>query len=371
MRKLFLFCAMIMLVLASAPEAEAQLFGKKKRNSASRRASRYSGARVPFSNQMKYFGVGFSVSAFNYFGDLSPIGNASVQNVSFTRPGFGIHAFQRINSLMFVRANFNVGLLEADDAVNADINDIEARYRYARNLQFRNWVKELSFDVTVDLFGHLGRYRDRVPFTPYFSAGVGIFHHNPQGLVPEFDLNGNPLPNAGNWVDLQPLGTSGQNVGFDGLEPYSRIGISIPVGVGVRARLTQGLDFWFEVTYHHTFTDFLDDAGATYADLGAFGNDELARALSDRSNEATAVGSGQPRDLETVGSFLNTQTYTSAIDGQSYTVFGGYGRPGPGNFRGNPDQPDVFILTSMRISYIFGSGSLFGKNTAGGGRRFR
>ena len=83
-------------------------------------------------------------------------------------------------------------------------------YRYQRNLSFRNRVKELSVVASFDLFENDATYISRVKWTPYAFLGVSAFLHNPQGLVPENDLNGNPLPQAGEWVDLQPLGTEGQ-----------------------------------------------------------------------------------------------------------------------------------------------------------------
>ena len=83
-------------------------------------------------------------------------------------------------------------------------------YRYQRNLSFRNRIKELSVVASFDLFQNSGMYINRVKWTPYGFLGVAALLHNPQALAPATDLNGNPLAEAGKWVDLQPLGTEGQ-----------------------------------------------------------------------------------------------------------------------------------------------------------------
>ena len=99
----------------------------------------------------------------------------------------------------------------------------------------------------------------RVNLTPYFLVGIAGFHHNPQAQVPsEYVLPANTaptaFPNAGEWVDLQPLGTEGQNselLSTDanfGIKPYSLWQISIPIGIGARYRLADALDISFDIS---------------------------------------------------------------------------------------------------------------------------
>ena len=70
---------------------------------------------------------------------------------------------------------------------------------------------------------------------------------------PATDLAGNPMPNAGEWVDLQPLGTEGQHSDQQegdanyGTKPYKRLQIAIPGGIGARFRLNEVFDISAEI----------------------------------------------------------------------------------------------------------------------------
>jgi hypothetical protein len=236
------------------------------------------------------------------------------------------------------------GAVKGSDNVSADQGDIgNGLYRHQRNLSFRNRIKELSVVASFDLFQNSATYISRANWTPYGFVGVAAFLHNPQALAPETDLNGNPLPEAGQWVDLQPLGTEGQNATLQagdanlGSKPYKKLQIAIPMGVGARFRLNEILDFSFEIGFRYLFTDYFDDVSKSYVDLGVFGNDELARAMSYRSSEVVTP----------------TFNYT-ARDGNNYSVVPGYGHEFPGNIRGNSDDRDIFMVTTLKITYILG-----------------
>ena len=128
----------------------------------------------------------------------------------------------------------------------------------------------------------------------------------------------------------------------------------------MRIRLPDNFNFSFEIGYRHTFTDYIDDVSRSYVDLGLLDSD-LARALSDRSMEATGAVSGQARDLALIDAAQGTTTYNSG--GAAYTVYRGFGqgRPAegsdPGNIRGNKSDNDIYIVTSFQISYILGTGA--------------
>ena len=302
---------------------------------------RLSGSRYTINK--KYTSVGISLNAINYFGDLAPKEDIFSTNISFTRPDFGIWISRRLGPRFSVRGSFNWGRLKGDDFESADPNDENAVYRYIRNLQFRNDIKELSVVGIVDLFENPRTFRTRRPFNPYVFAGVAVFHHNPKALVPEIDQNtGNTFPNAGEWVDLQPLRTEG--------EDYKKIQIAIPFGVGFRFRLEERWDLALEVGYRHLFFDRIDDVSGNYVDLGTLDSD-LARALSDRSREPVAVESGDTRVFTPPA----TATYVGA-DGNTYTTFGGYGNPDPSNIRGDKDDNDIYIVTGIHLSYILSTG---------------
>lgn len=361
-RNLSLLIVTFLLVLVSAP-ADAQLFGGNSANKRSKIAN-FKGQKRKFDKYKRYVSVGASVNSLNYFGDLAPLNRFASTDISFTRPGIGLHGSQRFGPRFTVRGDFTWGVLRGDDFSSADPFDNNARYRYVRNLHFRNFVKELSGGVMFDLWENKGNYVTRKNWTPYAFLSVGVFHHNPKALAPDFDLSGNPLPEAGTWVALRPLGTEGQfsNLPEDhpnfGARPYSLLQFVIPFGLGVRYKLNNAFDISFEMGYRFTFTDYLDDVSKHYVDLGHL-NSPLAKAMSDRTGEAVHAISRNPRNFDVINAITNPYSYVG-VDGRIYNTRAGYGHDHPDNVRGNRTDNDVYIITSIKLSYIIGA-SLVGR----------
>jgi hypothetical protein len=317
------------------------------------RISNYRGGIKTFANK-RYVGIGGGINLLNYFGDLSPKSNILSTDLSFTRPGLSFFVEYKYAPRFTWIATLSYGNISGDDFESADPNDDLAKYRYIRNLQFRNNILELSLIGKTDLFTNRGTYLSRPGVNPYLLIGLGVFYHNPKAKAPETDQQGNPVDGAGTWVALQPLGTEGQYSEFYDVKPYSRIQISLPVGLGISFRLTDKLDFGFEIGYRVLFFDHIDDVSGNYVDLGAL-DSPVAKALSDRSQETYAIISETPRDFENV-IIPNTTpyTYTSPYDGNTYTVFNGFGSEHPSNIRGNASDNDILIVTSINLTYILG-----------------
>ena len=186
--------------------------------------------------------------------------------------------------------------------------------------------------------------------------GIAAFKHNPQAQAPEFDLNGNPLPEAGQWVDLQPLGTEGQNL--SGGKPYNLIQLAIPIGIGVKVRLPDNFDAHIEIGFRQLFTDYIDDVSGKYPDLSLF-DDELTRALSERSREPVGILSGEERIYN--GNPVPSKSWAFVQEDGSterYLVGENYGydpnRPEDIANRGSSAQKDLYMITQLRLVYIFG-----------------
>jgi hypothetical protein len=305
--------------------------------------TRFEGFSYSFKNK-SYNAIGISLNAFNYYGDLSPKPKMVSTDLSLTKPAIGISFVHRFGPRYQLVSSFTYGGIHGSDNESADQNDPEnGVYRYNRNLSFRNRLKELSVVAQVDWFKNKATYISRVDWTPYVFTGVVAFMHNPQAQAPATDLNGNPTGKEGEWVDLQPLGTEGQYADLEKgdvnyrLKPYKKFQMAIPLGIGARFRLNQVMDFAVEWGFRYTFTDYLDDVSGNYVDLGVFGDDALARAMSYRTNEVVAP----------------TYNYIGR-DGQSYDVVRGYGHENKWNNRGNKDDKDLYMLTTFRLTYIVG-----------------
>ena len=342
------------LILVHDVSAQRRSKGYLKRKN--KKVGNYKGGSIHFDKNKRYLSLGVSIDAVNYFGDLAPKSQIASTNISFTRPAFTIFGTYRYLPNLTLRGSLSWGRIIGDDFESADPNGQDSKFRYIRNLSFRNDVKELAFTASWDFFGNHGTFLNRVSFTPYAFAGVAVFHHNPKAKAPELDKFGQPLAEAGEWVALRPLGTEGQLSEHYDVKQYSVIQPSIPFGIGMRAKLQKRLDFEFEIGYRFLFTDYLDDVSGMYVDLGAFGDNELAKALSDRSREPTGVISGEARDFEVIEANTSLYTYTSAYDGRDYTVYAGYGQEHETANRGFSNDKDIYIVTSFKVSYII-SGS--------------
>lgn len=346
---------LLSVALLLGNNANAQRRSKSYLKKKNKKIGNYKGGSIHFDKNKRYISLGGSIDALNYFGDLAPKSQMASTNISFTRPAFTIYGTYRYSPNLSLRASLGWGRILGDDFDSADPYGQDSRFRYIRNLSFRNDIKEFAFVATWDLFGNHGTFLNRQGFTPYVFAGIAVFHHNPKGKVPELDKMGNPLEQAGDWVALRPLGTEGQLSDHYDVKQYSVIQPSIPFGVGFRAKLQKRLDFEFEVGYRYLFTDYVDDVSGMFVDLGALDN-ELARAMSDRSREPVGIIDGGARDFEAIESVVRLTTYTSEFDGQDYTVYGGYGQEHPDNNRGMANDKDIYIVTSFKVSYII-SGS--------------
>ena len=125
-----------------------------------------------------------------------------------------------------------------------------------RGLHFRSPVYELSGQLEFNFL----EYQPGNPlytWTPFIYAGVSLFHHNPQAE------NKN-----GEWVNLQELGTEGQETttSFNGdtRKRYSLIQFAIPMGGGVKIAVNESFNIILEYGARKTFTDYLDDVSTTF-----------------------------------------------------------------------------------------------------------
>ena len=343
MRKLQLALVMLIALLLASEETMGQ-FNRRAIKKNNKRIANFRGRKSSFDKNKIYNSIGISVNALNYYGDIAPRPNKFSSDVSFTRPAVGISLNHRFGPRYSLQAQFMYGTLKGSDNKSADKGDIEnGIYRYQRNLSFRNRIKELSLVAMFDLFENELTYINRVAWTPYVYIGVAGFLSNPEAQAPATDLEGNALAEAGKWVKLRPLGTEGQYSTLDptdanyGIKPYKTVQVAIPFGLGARFKLNQVIDLWFDVGFRYTFTDYLDDVSKNYVGLAKL-KTPLAQAMSYRTNELA----GYP-----------TNPVNSGISNVS--VQAGYGSEYPDNIRGNKKDKDIYMVTSLRVTYVLGA----------------
>lgn len=272
-----------------------------------------------------YNTVSVHLNAMNYFGDLVPGTAFTSFRFGATRPNLGVSFSHRFAPRITGRASLSYGRITGDDKKKTDQNDKDAIYRYNRNLRFRNDIVEVSTVALIDLFENRGTYLKRRDFSPYVFLGLAGFYHNPKG--------NDQRDGKGNWVALQPIGTEGQQTGdavraqkgYD--DPYKRVQISIPFGLGVNYKLSRQLNLGYEIGWRKTFTDYLDDVSGNYADPADL-KDARARLLADPSEERF----NDPNDPD-------------------FIQFGGaYGNRI--SKRGTNNEDDWYIVSGFHLSYI-------------------
>jgi hypothetical protein len=362
-KKTFIYI-LLGLFLMTAFSADAQRrnkYSKKKKRNKS--VSNYHGGRS-HGRFKPYSYAGVNVNALNYYGDLAPTSGIASSDVSFTRPGFGFNMGSKVSPSIALRGGLNWGRIAAsDNSADPDIDPDKGGGRYQRNLSFRNDIYELQLGAEFYFMPNHGGANARLPFNGYFFVGGALFYHNPKGLVPDFDYQidntgKTAAPKAGEWVSLRALGTEGQNIDGYAARKYSPIQVSIPIGIGVRMRIPgTPFDAGLEVGYRLTFTDYLDDVKGQYVPLDKF-DDPLARIMSDRSSERVDALTGEnrtfityqgtqqvPRQLQ----FGDEYYYVDALQGGAWTP------EGKEKYRGNPNNNDIYIVTTLKLTYILGS----------------
>lgn len=324
--------------------------------------------RWVWTKRRRYYSVGLTLGAKNYFGDIAPRQSFTSTDLAFTRPAIGFDLQKRFRPQWSWEISLSYGRIAADDKEQADPMDEDDQFRYVRNLHFRNDVFSAAFQLQYDFIAREKmnkEFYDRPKqFIPYITGGVAVVFHDPQAKSPELDYQGgDPQWEPNQWVALQPLGTEGQGrvdprTGRSLGERYSTVQVAFPLGVGVRKRLGQRFDLSFEFNYYFFLTDYLDDVSKSYVDPGVFttstnpddevtATDFLAQALHDRSepyNTARIDGVTQRQ--------FPTTTYVG-VDGTTYTSYQSFGQDQfPDVIRGNTRDNDVFTVTGFTLRYL-------------------
>jgi hypothetical protein len=253
----------------------------------------------PVSLMAQYWDMGFFFGGANYNGDL--VDKGSVIVASETHFAYGFLTRYNLSKRFSIKGSIYKGHISGSDD-NARENFSK---KFTRNLSFQSPVLDLSvtteFNILPYKSGHF-KYK----YAPYIFLGVGYLKFNPQANY------------NGKWVNLQPLGTEGQGIPLYNSRNYSLSQIVIPFGIGWKQSVSRNLNLGLEISFHKTFTDYLDDISTTYVDQADLvkSHGQIAADLSNRTGEV-----GLPI------------VYTNK------------------NPRGNPDNKDWYYFAGLTITY--------------------
>ncbi|MDQ3393750.1 MAG: DUF6089 family protein [Bacteroidota bacterium] len=329
MKKLFLLLGLLIYSLLTSIPGFSQFSASEAKNNYKNSKASERG----LDRYRRYTSIGGSLNAFNYYGDLAPWQGKLSTDISYTRPGIGFVAMRRVAPRISLRGTYTFGRLRADD-FSADYTVESSRYRYRRNLHFRSDIHEFGFTGIFDFIKNRNDFDQRPLLVPYAFVGIAIFHHNPKAQIPVFSVDEKP-----EWIALQPLQTEGVH--------YSRVQFATPIGVGARLKLHSRLDLSLEVGLRQLYTDYIDDASTGYLDPAMY-KSEVSYLMAARAAEPIAAAERKQRDAANVAHAQNFIPYVS-IDGNTYAV-----SPvnAPGARRGNPNDNDIYVVTSLQLTYV-------------------
>lgn len=299
------------------------------------------------ANSQYRFDWGISIGSMNYLGDIGGLDEPRrdfFQDIKISETRYAIGGYYRaqFSRTISVSATYMQGRIEGWDA-----NSIYAPRR-GRNLNFRNEIKEVAVRGEYSLFadndvGGKGYYNP--DFKLYAFAGIGVFHHNPQGRFNE------------EWHDLRPLRTEAQT------KEYSKFAMTIPMGFGFYFTHLRKHRFSWEFGYRTTFTDYLDDISSSYATedelidihspneaaagLPINATAELAINLSNQSSEAIAA--------EAFGS-NGSEYYNYGYSSDQFLLSGNKRNP-----RGIDGNDDGYMFMTVSYGHVLPANSRFAK----------
>lgn len=295
--------------------------------------------------QPAYNTVSFGLGTASYYGDLSPYMRIIPSTFDDIRWNIGASFTHNFGNRWSVRAGLRYIRIAGDDANMLGVKGRE--FSYARNLHFRNDIKELSLNATLDIL-KTDHYLRRRFIRPYLVGGVALFLHSPQARP-------NPAVSSSTWVSLRDLRTEGQGLPGYGTMYKSWAG-ALTGGVGFKIKLSNYIDLGLEATANYVTTDYIDDVGGNYAkpsDLATIG--ALSVSMGNRSLERTAAYSGQNRTAG-VRAYVVTRepAYSNTtLDPFASTTMQNFGTPNTN--RGTSSfLSDGYMITSVSVIYYLG-----------------
>ncbi|MBX3242588.1 MAG: outer membrane beta-barrel protein [Chitinophagaceae bacterium] len=250
----------------------------------------------------------FSVEAMagmsNYKGELQH----KVYTFDQAKPAFSLGGSLAITDRLYLRGLATKGSLYAADKYSSQPEE------RARNLSFYSRLYDASATVMYELLDIR-----KLGFTPYVFGGASLFFFNPY----TYDT-------AGIKRTLFQRNTEGQGFPeYPDRASYSRIQWSVPFGGGVRFMINDHFIMGWELRFHKTFTDYIDDVSTTYVD----------------------------RDLM----IARRGPLTTELAYRGWELHNGDPYPAAGTPRGDPKTKDWIYYSGLTLSYKISGRDMSGK----------
>lgn len=277
-----------------------------------------------FSNQSYWKNerheIQLGVGAINFLGELGgrdAVGSDFIfdMELSMFRPAVHLEYRYKVARMITLKGGIHYGIIAGNDALT------EEPFRKNRNIHFKSNIFEFSIKGEFNIYEIQPGARYKllgVKTKPkggvfYGFVGVGLSFFNPKANI------------DGQWVQLQPLGTEGQNF-EDGPQPYNLFTPVFPLGLGYRSYLSSQLSLGIEISHRITMTDYLDDTSTDYYDKNAialqdgpeaayFSDPSLGYRVTEEGDQVpfastgTGLQRGDPEDNDSYFFVMATLTY--------------------------------------------------------------
>jgi hypothetical protein len=197
-----------------------------------------------------YSSLSFGAGSANYMGEIVPVATLTSLAFPTMRWNVGFQYTRHFSKKFSAKGSIAYIRIAGDDNYfdyTAPGGLFDANY--ARNLHFRNDLKEISISGIWEINSNFENPERRPDWAPYFTLGLAAVLHNPEAreaaTVSLTRVTQNP------WVSLRDKKTEDVS--------YNALAVSIPFGFGLRKKITKNIDLGFELTYRVALTDYLDD----------------------------------------------------------------------------------------------------------------
>jgi hypothetical protein len=220
--------------------------------------------------------LGIFVGSSGYYGD---IGHNQIGAIfSHQSPAIGLSHKINFHDYLSFRSSILYGTLKADDALSNDPNT------QSRNLSFQSQIIDINMGFEFN-FKKFKIHRRKTIYSPYIFAGLSFFTFNPQAQN-----------NLDQWVDLQSLGTEGQETEANSNKKYKLNSFAVPFGIGYKANLNEKIALSIEWIWRTTATDYIDDVSGYYVNSSLL-SDEAAEMANQSTDDAiTGKRRGNPNN---------------------------------------------------------------------------
>lgn len=278
------------------------------------------------------FEYGISIGGMKYEGDLGGrygAGLGAINNrTSKSTFNATAHLGYRIFNFITLRAELIYGGIQGADSLLVG-NSPSIAAKKTKNAHFKSIIAEGA--LVAEIYPTVLFEKDPTSVTgkirPYFLAGLGFFHFNPQGLYQQ--PNGTET-----WVYLHPLRTEGQGMpNHPTRKEYALNQNNVQLGLGIKYHISQRVGISFELMGRKTNTDYLDDVSTKYIDNNDFftffgPTSPLAPIAAQMANNPIFKNGGAP--------LLGWNA---------------------GGLRGSPKYNDYYYSSNFKLSYRFGFNS--------------